>query len=215
MVTGGPRGRPFCIGTATVCLKWLGVAYTGDIEAGSERGPCNQEKGPIMTEHNDNPILQTEQPASPQTPAQPVPQQQPQAQPGDQPQSGPGASQVPPTQPQPGQPYAQAQQHQPYEQPMYAQPVYPPAPLMKLSGGMKFAWFVIGALVGIPGILLAWVCNADKYPQVKNDAVKFSAIGFAVWMLAGIIFTVMIGGMLAAFVAAVDPSYYGAYAGTW
>lgn len=168
-----------------------------------------------MTEHNDNPIPQTEQPASPQTPAQPVPQQQPQAQPGDQPQSGPGASQVLPTQPQPGQPYAQAQQHQPYEQPMYAQPVYPPAPLMKLSGGMKFAWFVIGALVGIPGILLAWVCNADKYPQVKNDAVKFSAIGFAVWMLAGIIFTVMIGGMLAAFVAAVDPSYYGAYAGTW
>ena len=215
MVTGGPRGRPFCIGMATVCLKRLGVAYTGDIEAGSERGPCNQEKGPIMTEHNDNPIPQTEQPASPQTPAQPVPQQQPQAQPGDQPQSGPGASQVPPTQPQPGQPYAQAQQHQPYEQPMYAQPVYPPAPLMKLSGGMKFAWFVIGALVGIPGILLAWVCNADKYPQVKNDAVKFSAIGFAVWMLAGIIFTVMIGGMLAAFVAAVDPSYYGAYAGTW
>ena len=200
---------------ATVCLKRLGVAYTGDIEAGSERGPCNQEKGPIMTEHNDNPIPQTEQPASPQTPAQSVPQQQPQAQPGDQPQSSPGASQVPPTQPQLGQPYAQAQQHQPYEQPMYAQPVYPPAPLMKLSGGMKFAWFVIGALVGIPGILLAWVCNADKYPQVKNDAVKFSAIGFAVWMLAGIIFTVMIGGMLAAFVAAVDPGYYGTYGGTW
>lgn len=168
-----------------------------------------------MTEHNDNPIPQTEQPASPQTPAQPVPQQQPQAQPGDQPQSGPGASQVPPTQPQPEQPYAQAQQHQPYAQPVYAQPVYPPAPLTKLSGGMKFAWFVIGALVGIPGILLAWVCNADKYPQVKNDAVKFSAIGFAVWMLAGIILTVMVGGLLAAFVAACDPSYYGAYAGTW
>lgn len=168
-----------------------------------------------MTEHNDNPIPQPEQPASPQTPAQSVPQQQPQAQPGAQPQSGPGASQVPPAQPQPGQPYAQAQQHQPYEQPMYAQPAYPPAPLMKLSGGMKFAWFVIGALVGIPGILLAWVCNADKYPQVKNDAVKFSAIGFAVWMLAGIIFTVMIGGMLAAFVAAVDPGYYGTYGGTW
>lgn len=164
-----------------------------------------------MTEHNNNPIPQSEQPASPQTPAQ---QQMP-AQPAAQPQSGPGASQVPPAQPQPEQPYAQAQQQQPYTQPVYTQLVYPPAPLMKLSGGMKFAWFVIGALVGIPGILLAWVCNADKYPQVKNDAVKFSAIGFAVWMLAGIILTVMIGGMLAAFVAAVDPSYYGAYAGTW
>lgn len=198
-----------CIGMATVCLKRSGVAYTGDIEAGPERGPCNQEKGPVMTEHNDNPIPQPEQPAPPQTPAQ----QQTPAQPAVPPQSAPGASQVPPAQPE--QPYAQAQQQQPYAQPMYAQPVYPPAPLMKLSGGMKFAWFVIGALVGIPGILLAWVCNADKYPQVKNDAVKFSAIGFAVWMLAGIIFTVMIGGMLAAFVAACDPGYYGTYGGTW
>ncbi len=178
-----------------------------------------------MTEHNDSPIPQPEQPAPPQAPAQQQTPAQPAAQPQSssaasqvppaQPQSAPGASQVPPAQPQPGQPYAQAQQHQPYEQPMYAQPVYPPAPLTKLSGGMKFAWFVIGALVGIPGILLAWVCNADKYPQVKNDAVKFSAIGFAVWMLAGIIFTVMIGGMLAAFVAAVDPGYYGTYGGTW
>ena len=160
-----------------------------------------------MTEHNDNPIPQPEQPAPP--PAQ----QQTPAQPAVPPQSAPGASQVPPAQPE--QPYAQAQQQQPYAQPMYAQPVYPPAPLMKLSGGMKFAWFVIGALEGIPGILLAWVCHADKYPQVKNDAVKFSAIGFAVWMLAGIIFTVMIGGMLAAFVAACDPGYYGTYGGTW
>lgn len=159
-----------------------------------------------MTEHNDNPVPQSEQPASPQTPAQPA----------AQPQSSSAASQVPPAQPQPEQqPYAQAQQQQPYAQPVYTQPVYPPAPLTKLSGGMKFAWFVIGALVGIPGILLAWVCNADKYPQVKNDAVKFSAIGFAVWMLAGIILTVMVGGLLAAFVAACDPSYYGAYAGTW
>lgn len=178
-----------------------------------------------MTEHNDNSIPQSEQLASPQTPAQQQAPAQPAAQPQGssaasqvppaQPQSGPGASQVPPAQPQPEQPYAQAQQQQPYTQPVYTQPVYPPAPLMKLSGGMKFAWFVIGALVGIPGILLAWVCNADKYPQVKNDAVKFSAIGFAVWMLAGIILTVMIGGVLAAFVAACDPGYYGAYAGTW
>ena len=162
-----------------------------------------------MTEHNDNPITQPEQPASPQTPAQ----QQASAQPSDRTQGPAAASQVPPAQPE--QPYAQAQQQQPYAQPTYAQPVYPPAPLVKLSGGMKFAWFVIGALVGIPGILLAWVCNADKYPQVKNDAVKFSAIGFAVWMLAGIIFTMMIGGMLAAFVAACDPGFYGTYGGTW
>ena len=202
-----------------VCAEAAVRAYTGDIEAGPECGPCNKEKGPIMTEHNDNPTPQSGQPVSPQAPAQPAAQPQGSSAasqvPPAQPQSGSGASQVPPAQPQPEQPYAQAQQHQPYEQPMYAQPVYPPAPLVKLSGGMKFAWFVIGALVGIPGILLAWVCNADKYPQVKNDAVKFSAIGFAVWMLAGIILTVMVGGLLAAFVAACDPGYYGAYAGTW
>ena len=167
-----------------------------------------------MTEHNDNPITQPEQPASPQTPAQ----QQASAQPADRTQGPAAASQVPPAQPQSAPGASQvppAQPEQPYAQPTYAQPVYPPAPLVKLSGGMKFAWFVIGALVGIPGILLAWVCNADKYPQVKNDAVKFSAIGFAVWMLAGIIFTVMIGGMLAAFVAACDPGFYGTYGGTW
>ena len=34
-------------------------------------------------------------------------------------------------------------------------------------------------------------------------------------MLAGIIFTMMIGGMLAAFVAACDPGFYGTYGGTW
>ena len=162
-----------------------------------------------MTEHNDNPITQPEQPASPQTPAQ----QQASAQPADRTQGPAAASQVPPAQPQSAPGASQVPPAQP-EQP-YAQPVYPPAPLVKLSGGMKFAWFVIGALVGIPGILLAWVCNADKYPQVKNDAVKFSAIGFAVWMLAGIIFTMMIGGMLAAFVAACDPGFYGTYGGTW
>lgn len=162
-----------------------------------------------MTEHNDNPITQPEQPASPQTPAQ----QQTSAQPADRTQGPAAASQVPPAQPQSAPGASQVPPAQP-EQP-YAQPVYPPAPLVKLSGGMKFAWFVIGALVGIPGILLAWVCNADKYPQVKNDAVKFSAIGFAVWMLAGIIFTMMIGGMLAAFVAACDPGFYGTYGGTW
>ena len=176
-----------------------------------------------MTEHNDNPITQPEQPASPQAPAQ----QQASAQPADrtqgpaaasqvppaQPQDAPGASQVPPAQPE--QPYAQAQQQQPYAQPTYAQPVYPPAPLMKLSGGMKFAWFVIGALVGIPGIILAWVCNVDKYPQVKSDAVKFSAIGFAVWIVLGILLCMMVGGMLAAAVAGYGSGYYDYYGTMW
>ena len=162
------------------------------------------------------------QPGNPEEPAKapsqpgPAPQQQPQSA-----QVPPAASQVPPAgaqpyaQPQPQQPYAQPQPQQPYAQPVYAQPVYQPAPLTKLTGGMKFAWFVIGALVGIPGIILAWVCNVDKYPQVKSDAVKFSAIGFAVWIVLGILLCMMVGGMLAAAVAGYGSGYYDYYGTMW
>ena len=150
-----------------------------------------------------------------QTPAQPVQPEQPQP---EQP-AAPHAAQVPPAAqqvpPAASQPYSQAQPHQPYAQPVYAQPACPPAPLTKLTGGMKFGWFVIGALVGIPGIILAWLCNADKYPQVKSDAVKFSAIGFAVWIVLGILLTMMLGGMLAAAVAGYDTGYHGYYGSMW
>ena len=153
------------------------------------------------------------QPGNPEEPAKapsqpgPAPQQQPQSA-----QVPPAASQVPPAG---AQPYAQPQPQQPYAQPVYAQPVYQPAPLTKLTGGMKFAWFVIGALVGIPGIILAWVCNVDKYPQVKSDAVKFSAIGFAVWIVLGILLCMMVGGMLAAAVAGYGIGYYDYYGTMW
>ena len=159
-----------------------------------------------------------------QTPAQPAQPEQPQPQPAAaQPQpeqpAAPYAAQVPPAAqqvpPAASQPYSQAQPHQPYAQPVYAQPACPPAPLTKLTGGMKFGWFVIGALVGIPGIILAWLCNADKYPQVKSDAVKFSAIGFAVWIVLGILLTMMVGGMLAAAVAGYDTGYHGYYGSMW
>lgn len=153
------------------------------------------------------------QPGNPEEPAKapsqpgPAPQQQPQSA-----QVPPAASQVPPAG---AQPYAQPQPQQPYVQPVYAQPVYQPAPLTKLTGGMKFAWFVIGALVGIPGIILAWVCNVDKYPQAKSDAVKFSAIGFAVWIVLGILLCMMVGGMLAAAVAGYGSGYYDYYGTMW
>ncbi len=107
-------------------------------------------------------------------------------------------------------PYSEAYQQQPFYPP---QPVQPPAPLAALSGGMKFGWFVIGALVGIPGIILAWLVNADKVPQVKNDAVKFSVIGFAVWVVLGVIFCV---GMLGLVAAAVGTSgYHYSYSNVW
>ena len=63
---------------------------------------------------------------------------------------------------------------------------------------MKFAWAVIGALLGIPGVVLAWVCNVDKVPQVKNDAVKFALIGFVVWIAGGVIVGLAIGGITTA-----------------
>ena len=34
------------------------------------------------------------------------------------------------------------------------------------------------ALLGIPGIIIAWLVNVDKMPQVKSDALKFAIIGF-------------------------------------
>lgn len=191
----------------------------------------------MAEEHDNNDIAQqpvegaapVEQPASasaPQQPAsapaptpQPAPQQSASTPQPEQPAQPQGAQPAPAPQqqvpPAGAQPYSQAQPHQPYAQPLYAQPVYPPAPLTKLSGGMKFAWFVIGALVGIPGIILAWVCNVDKYPQVKTDAVKFSAIGFAVWIVLGILCCMMVGGVLAAAIAGYDTGYHGYYGSMW
>lgn len=170
-----------------------------------ENKPTNDEQQPVA----DNAQAPAPQPAASQQPEQSEPAQ-PQPAP-EQPQNAqvpPAYQQAPATSAQ--QPYSQAQPHQPY-----AQPACPPAPLTKLTGGMKFAWFVIGALVGIPGIILAWLCNVDKYPQVKSDAVKFSAIGFAAWIVLGILFTMMLGGMLAAAVAGYDTGYHGYYGSMW
>ena len=117
---------------------------------------------------------------------------------------------VPPTQPQ--QPY---QAPQPGYQP---QPLYMPAPLMQLTGGMKFGWFVVGALMGIPGIVISWLVNVDKLPQVKSEALKWTIIGFVVWIVLGILISLAIGGMITALVAGAMGSagYYGYdYHGSW
>lgn len=82
---------------------------------------------------------------------------------------------------------------QPIQQPMpnYGQ-AYPGAPLTQLSGGMKFAWLVIGLLMGIPGMILAWLTNVNSFPQVKSDAIKFAIIGFIIniagWFLISLAF---------------------------
>ena len=80
---------------------------------------------------------------------------------------------------------------------------------MQLTGGMKFAWLVVGALLGIPGIIIAWLVNVDKMPQVKSDALKFAIIGFVIWIVLGIIMGLLIGGMVSAVVAGALGSYGG------
>ncbi len=120
---------------------------------------------------------------------------------------------VPPQQPPVGQPVSQP--HPPaYQAP---QPVYAPAPLVQLTGGMKFGWFVVGALLGIGGIVLSWLVNADKLPQVKSDALKWTIIGFAVWVVLGIVLSMMFAGMIAAMIGAAGASSYGYgnYYGSW
>ena len=132
--------------------------------------------------------------AAPQPPAtpptEPLPQQQPSM-----------GQQVPPAQPQP-------------------QAFYPPAPLMQLTGGMKFAWLVVGALLGIPGIIIAWLVNVDKMPQVKSDALKFAIIGFVIWIVLQFIFGMIVFGTISAamygLMNSVDMgSYNYGYHGSW
>lgn len=144
-----------------------------------------------MTEENNAP--------QPQPAPQPVPEPQPASQPQPAPQPQPMPQAVP--QPQPQQPYGQ-----PYQQPVYA-----PAPLMQLTGGMKFGWLVIGALMGIPGIVLAWLVNADKAPQVKSDALKFAIIGFVIRIVLGILLSLAITGMVTAVVAGAMGTVGGGY----
>lgn len=149
---------------------------------------------------------QAEQPTAPQQ--APVTQQAPQQPPMGQ------------TPPQP-QPMYVAPQPQPQPQPMYPapqpQPVYYPAPLMQLTGGMKFAWLVVGALLGVPGIVIAWLVNADKMPQVKSEALKYSIIGFVIWIVLGFLIGLAISGMMFAALGAMGSygvSDYG-YHGSW
>ncbi len=158
-----------------------------------------------MTEEQNN-DQQPVQPTPPETASQPQPgapfpdQAAQQAVPPQQPPMGQYAPQPPMGQMPPQQPMYGASQPQP-------QAFYPPAPLMQLTGGMKFAWLVVGALLGIPGIIIAWLVNVDKMPQVKSDALKFAIIGFVIWIVLGIIMGLLIGGMVSAVVAGALGSY--------
>lgn len=66
---------------------------------------------------------------------------------------------------------------------------------------MKFGWFAVGFLGGILGIVLAWLVNVDKVSQIKSDAIKWSVIGLVVEIGIGIVFGLLIGGMITASMA--------------
>ncbi len=163
-----------------------------------------------------SPAAQSAQPA----PAQPAQTQPPQpAQPAQtQPQQGgaPSASYMQQPASAQAQSAAYAAQSPQLASPASAAPqVVFPAPLTKLTGGMKFGWFVIGALLGIPGILIAWLANADKFAQVKNEAIKFSVIGMIIWAVLWVAACMIFLGII---VAATTSStgmassyYYGTY----
>lgn len=145
-------------------------------------------------------------PVTPEPPTEPMPQQQP-----------PMGQQIPPAQsqpqPQPQQPMYGAPQPQP-------QAFYPPAPLMQLTGGMKFAWLVVGALMGIPGIIISWLVNVDKMPQVKSDALKFTVIGFVInivfWFIMSFLITGAISAAVYGMMGSLDSGSYGyGYHGSW
>jgi hypothetical protein len=145
--------------------------------------------------------------AQPEEPAIPAPEPQYYQ------QATPGAQYTPqPTyapqyyQATPGAQYAP----QPTYAPQYVQPVAPapPAPLYALSGGMKAAFFFIGYLVGIAGMLIGYVYGRDKYEQVKKDAMKFTVIGFCVSIGIGILFCILYFAFIIAVVGSVSSSYY-------
>ena len=145
-----------------------------------------------------------------QQPMQPTPPEAAPHQQAGAPFPDPGAPQMPPHQaPYQQPPMGQQMPPQPMCGAPQPQPIYAPAPLMQLTGGMKFAWLVVGALMGIPGIIIAWLVNVDMMPQVKSDAVKFSIIGFVIWIAIGLLIGLAVGGMISAIAASMMG--YGGY----
>lgn len=135
-------------------------------------------------------------------------------QPDQQPQQPYGAPQQPPV----GQPYGHQQQpygapQQPYSapQPPYQQgaPMMHPQPLQALTGGMKAAWLFASFLLGPAGILIAWLVNVDKFPQVKKDALKWSIIGAVISIAFNFLYmSLVFGGMLGLAGAGISASSF-------
>jgi len=60
----------------------------------------------------------------------------------------------------------------------------------KLSGGAKFGYLVLGLVLNVIGVLIAWLVNRGKPTQ--GDAIKFSVIGLVIDVVLWIIFYVTV-----------------------
>ncbi|MCL2883501.1 MAG: hypothetical protein FWF30_03425 [Coriobacteriia bacterium] len=108
---------------------------------------------------------------------------------------------------------------QAYYVPVSAPVQYAPGPApvaTELTGGVKAAWFFIGFLLGIPGILIAFATNWSKPQPIKSGAIKFSAIGMAVnialmiiFAILSVVFTTFIISSLVNSIGNFGGSYYG------
>jgi ABC-type methionine transport system permease subunit len=78
----------------------------------------------------------------------------------------------------------------------------------QMTGGVKAAWFFIGFLGSVVGILLAFACNWDRPQKIKGDAIKFSAIGFGVSIACGIIFVILYVFLILAIVNGTSGYWY-------
>ena len=79
---------------------------------------------------------------------------------------------------------------------------------------------MVGALLGIPGIIIAWLVNVDKMPQVKSDALKFSIIGFVInivfWFIMSFLITGLVSAAVYGMMGSMDMGSYGyGYHGSW
>ena len=76
-----------------------------------------------------------------------------------------------------------------------------PQPQPFLSGGMKFGYGALGFLMGLVGILLAWLINAGKHPTISQSALISSVVGFGIGVVAWValyVFLFTVGLMAAA-----------------
>ena len=99
-------------------------------------------------------------------------------------------------------PSSQQSSAPPYMQTPYGRPELQP------TGGFKAAWFFIGFLSGIVGIILAYACNWDRAQEVKNEALKFSAIGFVATFVIVLCFTCIFSSIFVATVEQMSRSFY-------